>query len=503
MASLRTRILVGVVGLCAVGLAILAAVTYAEERSFLLGRVDQQVKSARPAVSRALDEIIFERTGHGSGGSPGGGASDPHGFGGGGPGGPGGGPPANFLPSGTYGQRRASSGTILLSGFFSYVQTSLPSPSLPAHPPIEKLFTVGSAGSSGLQYRVYVSHDPEDTGLTLVAVPLNGVADTLSRLRLIEALVIASVLIALGVGAFFVVRIGLRPLNRMEVTAGQIAAGDLSRRVSPATSRTEVGRLGIALNGMLERLERAFAQRAASEARLRQFLADASHELRTPLASIRGYAELFRMGAARDQHTSETAMRRIEEEATRMGALVDDLLTLARVDEEPARERAPVDVAALARDAVNDARATAPARSISLDAPASAVVDGDSHQLRTVLANLMRNALVHTPADSPIEVALRDTDGHVELSVRDHGRGLPSDSLDRLFERFWRAEHGRERGRAGAGLGLAIVADVVRAHGGTVRAANADDGGAVFVVELPNASAASQTNVARRGRASQ
>jgi two-component system OmpR family sensor kinase len=484
MASLRTRILVGVVGLCAVGLLILAAVTYAEERSFLFERVDQQVKSARPTISRVLDRVIFERTGQGSGGQGDGG------FFGGGPPGGGGGPPNLAPPSGTYGQRRTASGEVVLGGFFSYSQTTPPSPSLPSNPPLEKVFTVGSVGSSGLQYRVYMTHDPEDTGLTLVAVPLRDVEQTLSRLRLIEALVIGGVLLALGVGAFFVVRLGLRPLNRMQVTAGQIAAGDLSRRVSPATQSTEVGRLGIALNRMLERLERAFSQRAESEDRLREFLADASHELRTPLASIRGYAELFRMGATRDPHEQELAMRRIEEEAARMGALVEDLLTLARVDEEPARERAPVDVAALARDAVNDARATAPARRITLDASAPAVVDGDTHQLRAVLANLMRNALVHTPADTPIDVALRDWNGRVELSVRDHGNGLPPDALEHVFDRFWRAEQGRGRGRAGTGLGLAIVADVVRAHGGTVRAANADGGGAIFVVELPKAHAA-------------
>ncbi len=151
-----------------------------------------------------------------------------------------------------------------------------------------------------MRYRVYVSHDPEDAALTLVAVPLREVQQTLSRLLLVEALVIAGVLLALGVTASFVVRLGLRPLDRMEVTAGEIAAGELSRRVSPASSRTEVGRLGLALNAMLDRLERAFAERAASEERLRQFLADASHELRTPLASIRGYAELFRMGATKD-----------------------------------------------------------------------------------------------------------------------------------------------------------------------------------------------------------
>jgi two-component system, OmpR family, sensor kinase len=480
MGSLRARILLGVVGLCAVGLVLLAFVTYAEERSFLLDRVDQQVKGAAGPVSRALD--IATGQGFGRGGfGPGGG-----GQGGGDGGAPGGGASsATVPPPGTYGERRTSSGTVVYELPFSYSQTAAPAPRLPAHPALEKLFTVGSAGSSGLRYRVYMSHDPEDSGLTLVAVPLRDIDQTLSRLRLIELLVILGVLVALGVGAFFVVRLGLRPLDRMQVTAGEIAAGDLSRRVSPATARTEVGRLGLALNGMLERLERAFAEREASEERLRQFLADASHELRTPLASIRGYAELFRMGAARDANKTEMAMRRIEEESTRMGALVEDLLTLARVDEERASERAPVDLASLARDAVADARATAPERTIALDAPDSAVVSGDSHQLRAVLANLMRNALVHTPAGTPIEVALHTADGHVELSVCDHGAGLPANSPQRLFDRFWRAEQGRGRGRAGAGLGLAIVADVVRAHGGGVRAANADGGGALFVVTLP------------------
>ena len=163
---------------------------------------------------------------------------------------------------------------------FTYGQAAPPAPKISASVPIERLFTVGSVGSSGLRYRAYVSRDPEDTGLTLVAVPLHEVDQTLSRLRLVEALVIAGVLGALGVSAFFVVRLGLRPLNRMEVTAGQIAAGELSHRVSPASSRTEVGRLGLALNAMLDRLEQAFSERKASEERLRQFLADASHEVR-------------------------------------------------------------------------------------------------------------------------------------------------------------------------------------------------------------------------------
>jgi two-component system OmpR family sensor kinase len=271
----------------------------------------------------------------------------------------------------------------------------------------------------------------------------------------------------------------------MEVTAGEIAAGQLSRRVSPTNPKTEVGRLGLALNAMLERLEQAFSQRKASEERLRRFLADASHELRTPVASIRGYAELFRMGATRDRAGTEMAMRRIEEEAKRMGVLVEDLLTLARLDAAPAPRRAYVDLAALASDAVEDARATAPEREIALHAAAPAFVSGDPHQLHQVLANLMRNALVHTPSGTPIEVSVSEDSAHVVVSVRDHGPGLPDVSPQRLFDRFWRAEGGRERGKAGAGLGLAIVGGVVAAHEGRVSAQNAPGGGALFTVLLP------------------
>jgi two-component system OmpR family sensor kinase len=272
----------------------------------------------------------------------------------------------------------------------------------------------------------------------------------------------------------------------MATTAGEIAAGRLSKRVTPATEKTEVGRLGLALNGMLERLERAFAERQASENRLRRFLADASHELRTPLASIRGYAELFRMGAKDDPEALDTSMRRIEDEAARMGVLVEDMLTLARLDElrEPAHE--PVDLRDLAEDAVADARATAPDRAITVEADGPGLVHGDVQQLRQVVANLVRNALVHTPPGSPIEVTVASEDGTVTLQVRDHGPGLPP-GIDpsQLFQRFWRAAGGRARGRGGAGLGLAIVSEIVTAHGGSVEAANASDGGARFTVHLP------------------
>ena len=320
--------------------------------------------------------------------------------------------------------------------------------------------------------------------MTVAAIPMSATDEALERLLLVLALVIGGVLVLVGVFATVVVRVGLLPLDRMGHTAAAIAGGDLSHRVATTDPRTEVGRLGTALNRMLDRLEDAFAAREASQERLRRFIADASHELRTPLVSIRGYAELYRMGAARSEDDVAKAMRRIEDESARMGVLVEDLLTLARLDEVRPVPHGPVDLAVLASDAVDDARVTAPDREISLDAERGCVT-GDADQLRQVFANLLRNALVHTPAGTPIDVSVEAANGTVALEVRDHGRGLPGDDPDALFERFWRAEGGRERGKGGAGLGLAIVAGIVDAHGGTVSAANAPDGGAAFQVRFP------------------
>jgi two-component system, OmpR family, sensor kinase len=479
MQSLRARLIAGLLALTAAGLLVAGAVTYFEQRSFLLDRVDQQALAAAPALSHQLDD---------QGARP---PGDDH-SGGGGPGpGPGGGrrPEDVNLPPGTYGQRRTASGRVLGHAVIDYGQALPPAPKIPAKLPIGKFVTVSSVKPGGPQYRVVATRDPEDSGITVVAVPLRDVTETLQRLLLVEAVVIAVVLAALGLTSFVLVRLELRPLDRMGRVAGEIAAGRLSKRVEPATEKTEVGRLGLALNAMLERLERAFAQRQASEDRLRRFLADASHELRTPLASIRGYAELFRMGAADDPQALESSMRRIEEESRRMGVLVEDMLTLARLDElrEPSNE--PVDMGRLAVDAVADARATAPDRRIELTANGAALVHGDPQQLRQVVGNLLRNALVHTPAGSPIEVDVAADDVNVMLAVRDHGPGLPAGDPAQLFQRFWRAEGGRARGRGGAGLGLAIVSEIVSAHGGFVDAGNAEDGGARFTVQLRGLSA--------------
>ncbi|HEY1273367.1 MAG TPA: HAMP domain-containing sensor histidine kinase [Thermoleophilaceae bacterium] len=470
MHSLRARLVASVLVLTALGLLLLGGITYAEQRSFQYDRVDDQARAAVGPVSRALAEN---------------GAGPEFGPGGRGPGGP---PPGvDFgLPPGTYGEYRDASGnTVGQPVTIAYDENQTVDPAIPADPPVDRPITVDGENGDGHHYRVLATPDPIGGGTTVVAVPLTEAQETLERLLLVEGLVIAGVLLGLAGLAWVVVRVGLLPLDRISHTAGRIAGGDLSHRVSPADPRTEVGRLGIALNGMLDRLEEAFSERQQSEDRLRRFIADASHELRTPLASIRGYAELHRMGAARDPEAVDKAMRRIEDEAARMGILVEDLLTLARLDGEVDVPHTKVDLSALTRDATDDARATAPDREITFSPNGPAVVLGDAHQLRQVLANLLRNALVHTPAGTPVEVSLATTPSLVRVEVRDHGRGIPGTDPNTLFERFWRAEGGRERGKSGAGLGLAIVAGIVAAHGGRVSAANAPDGGAAFVVELP------------------
>ena len=465
------------VALVAAGLAVAAVVTYEEQRSFLLTRVDQQVMSAVPLVSAQLrldDSAAARRF-----------RRQPRPFGGRFRG-----PRAlSLLPPGTFGELRNAGGSVLRRRTFSYSAAAGASPVLPAVLPISALgsaphvFTVQSRGPSAQRYRAVAFRVGANTAV--VAVPLREAQDTLHQLVVVEALVGGGVIVALIALGWFVIAVGLRPLKRIGRVASEIAGGDLSRRVRPTDGRTEVGRLGRSLNEMLTQIERAFQDRSESEERLRHFLADASHELRTPLSSIRGYAELFRIGAAEDPATLKRAMARIEAESARMGVLVEDLLLLAQLDQIPQARRVRVELCELAEHAADDARVVAPDREIKLDAQGPLEVMGDPDRLRQLLANLLRNAVIHTPPGSPIEISVAGRSPHAILEVRDHGPGLPADSADRMFERFWRTEGGRSRGRGGAGLGLAIVRAIVAAHGGLVSAENADGGGARFVVELP------------------
>ncbi|WP_344877700.1 HAMP domain-containing sensor histidine kinase [Nonomuraea antimicrobica] len=329
----------------------------------------------------------------------------------------------------------------------------------------------------------------------VVAVDLEEVDAITRRLALIELLGGGGILLILAVAGVTIVRRSMRPLGEIERTAEAISGGQLGRRVPDGDPRTEVGGLARSLNGMLAQIESAFAARSASEAaarrsedRMRQFVGDASHELRTPLTSIRGFAEYARQNPQADP---AELMQRVEQAAGRMSVLVDDLLLLARVDQQRPLRMQPVDMLALAADAVQDARILAPDRLIKLDVVGGAalIVSGDEVRLRQVISNLVTNAIVHTEPGSPIIVRAGAHTGRLFVEVVDSGPGLPPEQAEHVFERFYRADSARSRRRAaedrGSGLGLAIVRALVLAHGGTVTVNSSVANGSTFRVELP------------------
>ncbi|MDM7855439.1 sensor histidine kinase [Cellulomonas alba] len=364
-----------------------------------------------------------------------------------------------------------------------------------------KPFTVTST-MAGSHWRVAMfpaTAGPQNTvvGSVAVALPLGGAQDTFQSMVLVLLLTGVAILVIGAVAGWWAVRRSLRSLHEIEDTAAAIAAGDLSRRVPSAPATTEVGRLGAALNTMLAQIEDAFDVRTASEARMRRFVADASHELRTPLATIRGYGELYRMGALTSKDQVDDTMRRIESSATRMGGLVEDLLALARLDEGRPLQLGPVDLTVLAADAVSDLHALDPSRTARLvpltegGSGGPFVVIGEEARLRQVLANLVGNVVQHTPEGTRVEIAVGSGEGpggapRGVVEVRDHGPGIDPEHAKRVFERFYRvdASRGRTSG-GGAGLGMAIVAAIVSAHHGEVTLAQTPDGGTTVRVALP------------------
>lgn len=351
--------------------------------------------------------------------------------------------------------------------------------------------TVGSIGDSNIQWRAMTVRS-SDGSLTTVAIDLSDVQSSVRALIWSQIGIGAAVLLVLGIAGYAVVHRSLRPLVEVEQTAAAIAAGQLDRRVPERDPRTEVGRLSLALNGMLAQIQRAVAaseasaeQARSSEERMRRFITDASHELRTPLTTIRGFAELYRQGAARD---TEMLMGRIESESRRMGLLVEDLLLLARLDAQRPLERRRVDLLTLATDAVHDAQSIAPERKVSMevfDGPGTPEVLGDDARLRQVLGNLVANALQHTPETAGITVRVGTDGDNAVLEVCDEGPGMSQEDARRVFERFYRADTSRTRASGGTGLGLSIVDSLVYAHGGTVRVATAPGQGCRFTVSLP------------------
>ena len=461
--SLRGRLLIGVISLVVVGLLISDVATYALLQSSLISRIDSQLMSGHNEAVGAL-------------GGPGRGPAQPSQF-----------------PTGTVVELLGLDGSVVTAK----VTTTFGATPSSARPILPKTLAnagmdrasapITVEGTSGVTHFRMTDWPENSFGgqFVVLAIPLTDVQSTLSQLLQLETLIAVGVIVAIALLAMVIIQVGLRPLQRMGGVASDIAAGDLTKRVEPATSKTEIGRLGLALNGMLSQIEAAFAERTESNNRLRRFIADASHELRTPLTSIRGYSEMLRRGASETPADAELARRRIEEESVRMSTLVDDMLLIARLDQGRPLEREPVDLQAIAADAAADAKAVAPHRQITLTAPAPVVVEGDDVRLRQVVGNLVRNALVHTPQQTAIEIGVSTENGTGRMSVADHGPGLEPKEMARIFEPFYRADPSRSRDSGGAGLGLSIVSAVVSAHGGKVNVKETSGGGVTFEVDLP------------------
>ena len=496
--SLRLRLLVAV-GLIAVAALVVADfATYSALRSSLYQQVDQQLGGYRLGVHVGALTGAVE-------------CQPPQGGGGGGPGDggfgtSGGGPNV----SGIYYSAVLNQNGSVASGLEcpAYVGQDAYRPALPnpitgftAQPDgsQEAFFTTGSIASDGPAFRVRAVKLPQNGGaIDVVAQPLRDQTSTLHTLFLTELAVTAIALVLALAGGWWLVRLGLRPLEDVERTADSIAAGNLDQRVPGADKPTEVGRLARALNVMLERIQTAFSARVASEARLReneqhlrQFVADASHELRTPIAAVSAYAELFERGASQHSEDLPRVAAGIRTETARMDRLVNDLLTLARLDEGIPMQQAPVELVGVASAAVRTATAVGPEWPVTFWAAHPVEVTGDEDRLRQVLDNLLANVRAHTPAGTTSTVRVTQMDSHAEVEVRDTGPGMPAEEARRIFERFYRVDPARQRERrggdvgSGSGLGLSIVAAIVAAHDGTVWATSAPGEGMTVTVRLP------------------
>jgi two-component system, OmpR family, sensor kinase len=471
--SLRARLLAVLAVLSAAGLLAADVATYTALRSSLFDRVDSSLDSSAAGVSSSLAAEGFR------------------------PGGPGPGSPlrriqflAQFgvLTPGMYVEIRPGDGTPGVQGTLTRPGETAPEPRVPkgfapASDGGARRATVSAQGKGG-DFRLLARSVPFADSTLILGVPLKETQKTLDQLKWIELLVACAVIATALLVGLWLITASLRPLRRIEATAAAIGAGDLSRRVEPGGGTSEIGRLGGALNAMLGQIEDAFAERSASEARLRRFISDASHELRTPIAAVSAYAELFDRGARDRPDDLERSMTGIQRETRRMGLLVGDLLLLARLDQGRPLETGPVDLTALAGEAVDAAHAMEPGRPLALEAPAVVTVTGDAERLRQVIDNLLANVRAHTPAGAAATVRVRrDGDGAV-LEVEDAGPGMGAEQAAHVFERFYRGDPSRSRDHGGAGLGLAIVAAIVEAHGGSVAAESAPGEGTTFRVRL-------------------
>ena len=492
--TLRGRLITGLLALLFVSCAAVGMVTYVSLHGFLLGQLDSQLQAASTRFTTCVD-------GPPPGGRPPDANDSDNPPGGGSDGQPNGddhrGNPAQC--ANTPGQAVDTFSAAITSGAVTTAKITYGDCNLTAadKATLARLPANGRAYTKKLyaldaDYRLTAKQGDNGT-ILITGLPLNSVTDTLNNVELTEIIVFAAALLLTGFIGTGWVRLSLRPLRRVTVTAAEVARlplaseTDLPHRVPDADPRTEVGQLGAAFNRMLGHVEDALARRQASESRLRRFAADASHELRTPLAAIRGYAELARRDPGTLPPEVAHALDRVESESTRMSALVEDLLLLARLDAGRPLESAPVDLTRLALDATSDARAAGPDHRWQLELPEGPVqVSGDDQRLHQVIANLLSNARTHTPAGTTVVVAVSRAEdgGTAELSVTDDGPGIPAELQPDLFERFVRGDSSRSRAAGSTGLGLSIVAAVIAAHHGTV-GVTSEPGRTRFLITLP------------------
>jgi two-component system OmpR family sensor kinase len=377
----------------------------------------------------------------------------------------------------------AQDGSIAFAKPSGFADDPDPLPDVTALDGTEGLTDLESVDGS-LEYRAHVS-TVRDDAVAVRAAPLDEVADATASLVRTMLIAGALVLLAGAAAIWWIVKRSMHPVDEMVDTAEAIAAGDLTRRVPDGDPNTELGRLGASLNEMLATLEEAVTREQESQERLRRFIADASHELRTPVTAISGYAELRAKGGLATPEAEDQAWSRIESESARMAALVEDLIMLARLGEGQPIILDSVDLVQIARDVATDHTAIDPGRPVTVEAPESLVLQGDSQRLHQVVSNLLANVRVHTPPGTLTTILVEDQEAWAMLAVIDDGPGIPEGSLDRVFQRFHRADLSRSRRSGGSGLGLSIVQAIVDAHGGTVDAENDPGGGARFTVRLP------------------
>ena len=345
-----------------------------------------------------------------------------------------------------------------------------------------KPFTIEAPGAD---FRVATTVLPSSLGSVIVAQSLSDFDKTTRQIGIVFLIIGGLVLLFIAFASRQVIKLSMKPLEKIEATAEKIAAGDLSARLENFEPDTEVGRLSTSLNQMLSRIEESFAARTESESKLRRFVADASHELRTPLTSIRGFAELHRQGAVPEGEKTKELISRIEKESMRMGSLVEDLLMLARIDQSREIVMADVDLSTLIKEAVTSAQVAGPEHPITSDIAHDVHTQGDSDKIYQVVTNLLANARAHTPIGTAIHVATYSADDGTFVTVADKGPGLTAEDQQHVFERFYRVDTSRQRSSSdGSGLGLSIVDEVMKAHGGSVSVSSEPGNGATFTLHF-------------------